>query len=111
MKRLRFLLFLVMLSATAFCKSENAIMLEADTMQKHIPAGLNERVHVKAIIMVGNKLTRDQIILREMNVASGDTLFTDSLARYMNQNKLRIMNLALFNEVEMEIEKISSDEV
>ncbi len=52
---------------------------------------------IKDIFVVGNKQTRPEVILREMQLKEGD-VFQDSL---LMRSKQRIENLWLFNRVEM----------
>jgi outer membrane protein assembly factor BamA len=55
------------------------------------------------IIVSGNKVTRSSVILRELNIHQGDTIFSEKIPALMEQNKLRLFNLGLFNEVEQHI--------
>jgi len=99
-------------SAAAMGQAQEAINAKADTMQKYLPeTQLSATVRVKQIIIEGNKVTRRAIILREMSVHEGDTLRVDSISRLLNQNKLRLINMALFNDIDMDIEKVTAREV
>src|SRR4249920_3625894 len=105
MKRLLFLvLACCFYAACAFGQAKEAINNKADTMQKYMPEQqLSQTVVVRNIIIEGNAVTRRTIFLREISVHEGDTLVTDSIPRLLNQNKLRLINLSLFNEIEMNI--------
>lgn len=98
-------------SITCRAQAENAALVGVDTMRRHIPAGLDARVVVQKIIITGNKRTKERIVLREMSIKEGEIVATDSLPRLMNLNKIRIMNLALFNEVEISVQRISNTEI
>ena len=52
------------------------------------------------IIIEGNKVTRRKVILREISIREGDLISVDSLARLIEETKLRLLNLQLFNEVD-----------
>ncbi len=54
------------------------------------------------ILFEGNDLTKERIIKREMTIATGDTLYWSNLQAGMEQSKNNIMNLRLFNFVEIE---------
>jgi len=54
---------------------------------------------VTEIILIGNKLTRSSIILRELTFRKGDTLNTASLERILLRNEDNLMNTSLFNSV------------
>jgi outer membrane protein assembly factor BamA len=96
----------------ALGQSKEAIENQADTMQKYMPEQqLSRTVTVKHIVIEGNAVTRRSIILREMSVHEGDTIVTDSIPHLLNQNKLRLINLSLFNEIELNIDKINANEI
>ncbi len=61
----------------------------------------NENVHVDSIKIVGNKQTKDFIILRELNFQVGDTI-NESVLHY---NRERIFSLGLFNRVDLIVVK------
>jgi outer membrane protein assembly factor BamA len=111
MKRLVLFLFCSLVSLAVSAQAEKSAYVGADTMAKHIPAGLDEYVTVIKIVITGNKRTREQIVLREMSVLEGQLVNRDSLQHIMNLNKIRIMNLALFNEAEMFIDSVSNTAV
>lgn len=62
-----------------------------------------QRVVVGRIDIEGNAVTRRRVLLRELSVKEGQVLLKDSLEALMAQNKLRLFNLQLFNEVEQAI--------
>lgn len=80
----RFLFLLLFLPLLAF--SQNKLDLSK----------FNGKV-VKDIFVVGNKLTKPKVILREMQIKEGQ-IFNDSL---LQRSKERLENLWLFNRVEM----------
>ena len=56
-------------------------------------------VKIGKITIDGNKHTRTRVILREMALHEGDEVPADSLDARLEKNRLRLMNLQLFNEV------------
>ncbi len=56
-------------------------------------------ITVKSVVIEGNKKTRASVIFREMSVHDSCVISKDSLSFLLMQNKLRIFNTALFNEV------------
>jgi hypothetical protein len=62
-------------------------------------------------IIEGNKLTKERIILREVTLALGDTLYWSNLQAGMEQSKNNVMNLRLFNFVEIEPIQIDNKRV
>ncbi len=65
----------------------------------------NEFVVIEEIEIVGNKKTKDRIILRELNISVGDTIKTQEAEEILLQNRNQVYNLGLFNTVEIETDK------
>ena len=66
-----------------------------------------EKLLIKSINITGNKKTRRSIILREMNVAEGDSILVDELSALLELNQKRIFNLSIFIEVLVHSDSIS----
>ena len=73
-----------------------------------VDANLREKVTVRRIVIEGNSVTRASVILREINVHDGDVIAADSVSALLEQNKLRLFNLQLFNEVDQRTERTGS---
>jgi outer membrane protein assembly factor BamA len=58
-------------------------------------------VVLRKIFLYGNHRTKDCIVLREMDVKEGDTLLLSKLDTLLNNNRNRIYNTRLFNEVKI----------
>lgn len=54
---------------------------------------------VNRIIIIGNKRTRDPIILRELTLKVGDTIRVSKLTETLQRDKRKLYNLRLFNVV------------
>jgi outer membrane protein assembly factor BamA len=108
MKRLFLFLFFILCSGRLFAQAEVSALTGLDTMKRHVPDSLDSHVQVTKIVITGNRITREQIILREMSIRDGRIVARDSIAYIMNLNKIRIFNLALFNEVDIDVERIDS---
>lgn len=76
-----------------------------------IPHFLDKRISIQKIIIIGNKKTRDKIILRELNIKTNQALSTDSLPALIEQNKLRLATLGLFTEIKISIDTLNSSEI
>jgi len=61
----------------------------------------NRVVTVNRILIVGNKITRANIISRELDIKSGDTISITRLTKILEQDRQKIYNLRLFNKVEV----------
>lgn len=64
-------------------------------------------VVVDDIQTTGNKITKYHIILRELSVHACDLVPKDSLASLLRQNKQRLINTGLFNEIELRWDTLS----
>lgn len=69
---------------------------------------LGERpwVRIDTIILEGNKRTRPELILRELEFRAGDTLDLATLAETLERNRLRVMNTSLFAHSTIRIEAL-----
>jgi len=76
--------------------------IELDTIGKKV---------ISDFIIEGNKLTKERIILREVTLEKGDTLFWSNLVAGMEQSRNNVMNLRLFNFVEIEPIQIDNQNV
>ena len=59
-----------------------------------------KKVFVRSIQFHGNKITKENIILREMNIAPGDSILVEDVELILEFNKRRILNIQLFSRVE-----------
>ncbi len=62
-------------------------------------------VTVSRIVIEGNNVTRRSVILREIAIHEGDIVRADSIPFLTEQNKLRLFNMQLFNEVDQHTER------
>ena len=60
---------------------------------------------ISRIIIDGNNVTRRSVVLREIDIREGESILADSIAFLTEQNKLRLFNMQLFNEVDQHIEQ------
>ncbi len=68
-----------------------------------IPLSGNDHILVEAIQIEGNRKTKKEIILREMDLTSGDTILLSQLHIRLEQNKKNILNTGLFTDVTLNI--------
>ncbi len=66
---------------------------------------------LRKIEMKGNEVIRKRVLVRELSVDEGDVISTDSLLYLVEENKLRLENLTIFNEVEIKVVRTSADEM
>jgi outer membrane protein assembly factor BamA len=60
-------------------------------------------LEVNRIFIVGNRITRDHIILRELTLKGGDLVFSGELPGILDLDKKKLINTRLFNTVEIRV--------
>ena len=65
----------------------------------------DQRVQISNIYILGNKKTKDRIILREMSLKKGTSAFLNEIEKSIESDKINIVNTNLFNSVSIEILK------
>ncbi len=68
-------------------------------------------VVIDNIVITGNKKTKDNIILRELDVTPGEKYAYGELKKLLNQDRNKIYNTSLFNVVEIQTYDLSVDRV
>ncbi len=91
-----------------FAKGGNFV---GDTL--NLPAGdtSNHVVQVGRVIIIGNKVTRERIISRELSLKPGDTVSTKVLPAILTRDKNKIYNLRLFNTVSLRVLELGFDQI
>lgn len=72
----------------------------ADTLRP-LPDTTNRVVTVNRILIIGNTITRENIISRELGLKPGDTISIRRLTTLIERDQRKIYNLRLFNTVEV----------
>lgn len=58
-------------------------------------------VEISRVFIIGNRITRDRIILRELTLKTGDMIYSEDLPAILDQDKRKLLNTRLFNTVEI----------
>ena len=66
---------------------------------------------INQINIIGNKITKQHIILRELTFEQGDTLSNEDFIKAIEQSKKNILNTSLFNFSKIDIAYIDSNHV
>ncbi len=69
----------------------------------------DEYYHVYNVYITGNKITRDKVILQELNIKPNDSILKSETQVILQKARNRIYNLELFNEVKVTLQKRSID--
>jgi outer membrane protein assembly factor BamA len=95
------------LSVKASSENGSASIVISDSVKRPRHAIKNDTIrHVKFltvnhIFITGNRITRDQIILRELTVKPGDVVYSDDLPGILDLDRKKLLNTRLFNTVEL----------
>ena len=71
----------------------------------------DDQLVVNDILMTGNKITRDNIILREITFSPGDTIFKMQLLPALQRSKDNLLNLSLFNFVFLHVVHLGNNHI
>jgi outer membrane protein assembly factor BamA len=66
-------------------------------------------ITINRVFVIGNRLTRDRIILRELSLKPGDVVYTADLPGIFDLDKKKLINLRLFNTVEIKTLELTPD--
>lgn len=67
------------------------------------PIAAQDFVEIKELALHGNKWTRDYIIEKELDIAIGDSIDLKELTTRLEDNRNRLLNTGLFNQVEINL--------
>ncbi|MEO8470745.1 MAG: POTRA domain-containing protein [Chryseolinea sp.] len=68
-------------------------------------------IQVNRILIVGNRITKDGIILRELTVRPGDLVHNAELPIILDLDKKKLINTRLFNTVQLKILEYGQDQI
>lgn len=85
-------------------KADTIILNSLDTTVARV-------VQVNRILIIGNNVTRDRIISRELSLKQGDTISTKRLPQVLVRDKNKIYNLRLFNTVTVRVLGLTNDQI
>ncbi len=82
------------------------ILLSFYTTAQNVPT----TAIIRDFIFEGNKKTKPQVLTREFTMSIGDTIPLSELAIKLEENRLRLLNTNLFNDVKINVKNWSSDD-
>ncbi|MCD9014328.1 POTRA domain-containing protein [Parachryseolinea silvisoli] len=68
---------------------------------RQLPDSAGRFLRINRIFIVGNRITRDPIVLRELSLKPGDYVFSQELPSMLELDKKKLINTRLFNTVEI----------
>ncbi|HZY82946.1 MAG TPA: BamA/TamA family outer membrane protein [Cyclobacteriaceae bacterium] len=91
--------FLVLLSSLFQIQQQSTPVTPASGQSVVADSLQNRVLEINRVIIVGNKVTRDRIILRELSLKPGDTISSNRIDNQLVRDRAKIYNLRLFNTV------------
>jgi outer membrane protein assembly factor BamA len=71
--------------------------------------GWSQSVKINAIVVNGNKKTKEKTILRELHCVVGDSIPTEKIGEIVEKSRLQLMNTNLFSEVKVNVKNWDYD--
>jgi len=68
-------------------------------------------VLINRVFIIGNRLTRDQIIMRELSIKPGDLIYNLDLPGILDLDKKKLINTRLFNTVQIRTMELQENKV
>ena len=107
MKKIKLFLLLII---SINLNNNNEILAKADTISNNnldkLRSILNDKVIIDQIKISGNKRTKENIITRELSLKKGLTISKEDLISIIEEDKRKVINTDLFNEVNFSIKII-----
>lgn len=82
--------------------------------RRHHPVAVDSTgrfVLVNRVFIIGNRLTRDQIIMRELSLKPGDVIYSGNLPEIIDLDKKKLINTRLFNTVEIRTMELDANKI
>ena len=90
----------------------NKLLAKSDTISiNNIKLNQSSNIIIDEIKILGNKKTKENIILRELTLKEGITISKDKFISTIEEDKRKVINTDLFYEVEFKIEVIKENHV
>ena len=90
----------------------NKLLAKSDTISiNNLKLNQASNIIIDEIKILGNKRTKENIILRELTLKEGTIISKDKFISTIEEEKRKVINTDLFNEVEFKIEIIKKNHV
>jgi len=104
-----FIFFLT--SVQGLCGHDVADSLKRPLKNRGVPDTTGHYIHVNRIMVIGNRVTKERIILRELTIKAGDMVYSTELPIIIDLDKKKLINTRLFNTVEIRTLEYQTDEI
>lgn len=90
-----------LLMLASLCRVQAAVDSVRQRTKNRLAVDTSAFVSVNRVLIIGNKITRDFIIQRELTLQAGDTVRSLKLATIIEKDKIKLLNTRLFNTIEI----------
>jgi outer membrane protein assembly factor BamA len=108
LQKISFSILLLLVFSFTRSQNQNNVLITNTVIPLQDSTG---KLHVKDIIIKGNKQTKAYIILREIHFKKGDSLIIASLNKELEQARQQVYNTTLFSEVKFELVVLSAYDI
>lgn len=111
------LIFLTFFSSGQGRYGDSKTFVSSDSTKKEwrihrdVPDSTGRFVLINRVFIIGNRLTRDQIIMRELSLKPGDLIFNLDLPAIIDLDKKKLFNTRLFNTVEIRTMELEDNKI
>ena len=85
----------------AMVKSAEDSVKRPKRFEKSDTLRIGKFLNVNRVFIIGNRITRDPVILRELSLKQGDVVFSADVPDILDLDRKKLLNTRLFNTVEI----------
>jgi outer membrane protein assembly factor BamA len=93
---------------------KHSFIAQTDTtarLNSPTPDSLKGFLQINRIFIIGNRITRDKIILRELSLKEGDVVYSADLPSILDLDRKKLINTRLFNKVDVRMLELDSGKI
>ena len=112
-------IILIFLNCFSFSQERNGDLMASllpdttriEVNRRVVPDSSGRFVLINRVFIVGNRLTREQIIMRELSLKPGDLIYNLDLPEILDLDKKKLINTRLFNTVEIRTMELEENKI
>src|SRR5690606_25613347 len=80
-------------------------------LPRHVADSGGRFLQINRIFIIGNRITRDNIVLRELSLKPGDQVWSTDLPSILELDKKKLINTRLFNTVQLKTLELEPNKI